>query len=168
MYFSMMPQMLINLYGTPYTYKQVTDITTRVVGSKEIKNNVFLYDYYDIQDGETPEIIADKLYDNPMLHWVILLCNDIIDPVYDWILPQDGLLRHTIATYGIDNISDTHHLEDENGNWVNDDYVGYTRISNFQYEDMENEKKRTIKVLQPIYVNSFVSEIEAKLRNTIE
>ena len=32
-----------------------------------------LYDTYDVKNGETPESIAFKLYDDAELHWVILL-----------------------------------------------------------------------------------------------
>ena len=33
---------------------------------------------------ESPEMIADKLYDDPQLHWVILLVNDITDRYHQW------------------------------------------------------------------------------------
>lgn len=168
MYFSMMPKMLLNLDGDLRSYKLVTDITTRVSGSSEIRKNVFLYDTYDIQDNDTPEIIASKVYNDPQLHWVILLCNDIIDPVYDWLLPYDMLLEHTIQTYGgVENIYKTHHYENENGDWVSADYPNAARITNMEYEERENEKKRTIRILQPTYVTAFVNEVETKLSQQI-
>lgn len=167
MYFEMMPKMLINLYNTAGAYKLVTDITTRVSGSSEIRKNVFLYDYYDIRDNETPEIIADKIYNDPQLHWVILLCNDIIDPVYDWVLSQEQLLAHVSATYGEDNINAIHHYEDELGNWVNANSPNGYAVSNMANAQKENESKRRIKVLQPRYVKQFVSEVETKLKQQV-
>ena len=40
----------------------VKDITQNVRVRKEILANITLYDEYDIRDGETPEIIAEKVY----------------------------------------------------------------------------------------------------------
>lgn len=167
MYFKMMPKMLINLYGDSNSYKLVTDITARVSGSSEIRKNMFLYDTYDVRDGETPEILADKLYGDPQLHWVILLCNDIIDPVYDWVISYEILMQHVIATYGEENIYHTHHYEDANGNWVSDDYPNALRVSNVEYAEQENEKKREIKILQPRYINAFVDEVETKMKQQV-
>ena len=46
----------------------------------KVKTNSLLFDTYKVREGETPEMIADKLYDDPELHWVILLINDISLP----------------------------------------------------------------------------------------
>lgn len=167
MYFEMMPKLLLNLDGAQNAYKLVTDITSRVAGSSEIRKNTFLYDTYDVQDHDTPEIVASKIYNDPQLHWVILLCNDIIDPVYDWVLSYDVLLQHVIATYGEENIYNTHHYENENGDWVSYNYPNAARITNMEFEEQENEKKRRIKVLQPRYVNAFVNEVETKLKQQV-
>ena len=43
-----------------------------------------MYDTYDVKEGETPEMIADKLYDDPELHWVVLMVNDITDRFHQW------------------------------------------------------------------------------------
>ena len=168
MYFSMMPRMLLSLDGDQNSFKLVTDITTRISSSSEIRSNVFLYDTYDVQENETPEIIADKIYRDPQLHWIILLCNDIIDPVYDWLLPYDILLQHVIETYGgIDKIYETHHFENENGDWVSPTYPHAARITNMEYEERENEKKRSIRILQPMYVPAFINEVETKMSEQI-
>ena len=42
----------------------VSDITRNVRFRKDILSNVTLYDEYDIKEGETPEIVAEKLYGN--------------------------------------------------------------------------------------------------------
>jgi hypothetical protein len=49
----------------------VKDITRNIRFRKEILANITLYDEYDIVDGETPEIIAEKIYGNPEYHWII-------------------------------------------------------------------------------------------------
>lgn len=56
--------------------KVVTDITKNVRFRKEVLFNILTYDLYDIKDGETPEIIAEKIYGNPEYHWIIMLANE--------------------------------------------------------------------------------------------
>ena len=45
----------------------------RVKIKTSAKTNIYEYDYYDVQDGETPEMIAFKYYGRPDYHWTILL-----------------------------------------------------------------------------------------------
>lgn len=40
-------------------------------------NAIIDYQYYEIQDGERPDIIAHKLYGSSDLHWTLLLVNEI-------------------------------------------------------------------------------------------
>ena len=63
-----------------------TDIMKRVNVLKSVKDNAFVYYKYDIQDGDTPEMIAEKFYGDPERHWIVLYMNEIIDPYYDWPL----------------------------------------------------------------------------------
>ena len=44
----------------------------------------FDFDYYDVKDGETPEMIAYKYYDDVELHWTIFLVNNIVDYYEDY------------------------------------------------------------------------------------
>ena len=50
---------------------------------QKLKSTVSLFDTYDVKNGETPEIIADKLYDDPKLHWIIMLINNVTDRYHD-------------------------------------------------------------------------------------
>lgn len=163
-----MPLLAMNLYNDINKFKLVTDITSRVSSSKEIRENVFLYDTYDVHDGETPEIIADKIYGDPELHWVILLCNDVIDPNYDWVMPYDVFLAHVTATYGEENYYAVHHYEDEYGNWCDSSTPNSRAVKNIEYEEKLNEAKRQIKLIQSKYINAFVDEVETKLKTQIE
>jgi len=45
--------------------------------------NVIDYTYYELEDGERPDIAATKLYGNPDLHWTFFLVNEI-ENYYDW------------------------------------------------------------------------------------
>ena len=105
----------------PYTYYSLDDVATtqivtnislRVRLSDELKNNFSLFDKYDIKDGETPEILADKFYSNPQLHWIILHTNDILDPRFDWPLTTNNLVLFTQGKYN--NVNAPHHYVDAN------------------------------------------------------
>ena len=61
------------------TFKDVKNLLRRVALNTKVRTNTLIYDTYDVKEGETPESIADKLYDDPELHWVIMIINDITD-----------------------------------------------------------------------------------------
>ena len=86
MYFKEFPQFLYDFkYGDRDTRTSiVTDVTRNVRFRKELLENVSLYDEYDIVDGETPEIIAEKIYGNPEYHWIIMIANGRYDYVTDF------------------------------------------------------------------------------------
>lgn len=68
--------------------KIVKDITANVRIRTQVLSNIAMYDTYNIRDGETPEIIASKLYNNPQLHWIIMLVNEKYDYLNDYPLDQ--------------------------------------------------------------------------------
>ena len=116
MYFKSFPYTLYSLDDIS-TVQVVTNITNRVSLSDEVKTNLSLYDEYDIRDGDTPELVADRFYSNPELHWLILHYNEIIDPRFDWPLDTNNLNRQVASKYA--NVNGIHHYEDANGNYVN-------------------------------------------------
>lgn len=89
----------------------LTDITQNVRVRKNVLEQITLYDEYDMQDGDTPEIIAEKYYGNPEYHWIILLVNQRYDYINDFPLPMYELEQHTINTYGPDQVDNIHHYE---------------------------------------------------------
>lgn len=117
MYFQNFPLSYYSLYDDLSNVKVVTNITARVKLSDEVKNNLSLFDAYDIKDGDTPEIVADKFYNNPQLHWIVLHTNDILDARFDWPLTAENLKKYCEGKYT--NINAVHHYEDANGNQVN-------------------------------------------------
>lgn len=64
----------------------ITDFFRRVhLGSDFSKYSVFLLPYI-VGDGETPEMVSNRFYNNPLYHWVVLLVNGIIDPRTEWVM----------------------------------------------------------------------------------
>jgi len=87
-YFNNFRNIAYSLNDSTGEYNIVTDIFQRVVIRDAIKKNAsFLNDYF-VQEGDTPEIIADKVYGDAELHWVVLLMNDILNPIFDFALSQ--------------------------------------------------------------------------------
>lgn len=101
MYFKDFPQFLYDFnYGDGQIHTSVVrDITRNVRVKKEILSNVVLYEEYDIVDGETPEIIAEKFYGSPEYHWVIMLANDKYDYRKDFPMVESVLQRHIESKY---------------------------------------------------------------------
>lgn len=64
-----------------------TNLLSRLKFLENLKNNTASYFFYDIKaDSETPEILAERFYGSVERHWIILLFNNIIDPIYGWYL----------------------------------------------------------------------------------
>ena len=56
---------------------------------------------YVISEGETPEIIAHKIYGDAEYHWLIMRVNGIMDIKTDWPLTYAQLMQMIEKTYGI-------------------------------------------------------------------
>jgi hypothetical protein len=67
---------------------QVKDILRRVVFTDESYFQDSNYDKYVIRDNETPDMVAQKFYQDPNLHWIIILYNTLIDPFYTFPLSR--------------------------------------------------------------------------------
>lgn len=106
MYFEKFPKILYDYnIGDKLEYKVVTDITRNMRVLKEVLSNVTLYDEYDMIDGETPEIVADKFYGSTSYHWVIMMVNERYDYKNDFVLPTYELEQYIIEKYGYTTIS---------------------------------------------------------------
>jgi hypothetical protein len=139
----------------------VTDIVKNVRFRKEILANISVYDEYDIRDGETPEIIAEKIYGNASYHWIIMLVNERYDYVNDFPLTQLNLETHVKQKYGVNNMYATHHYINEAGYIVNSTEVGAFPISNYQYEENLNESKRRIKIVSKSLINTIIKNFKS-------
>lgn len=94
-------------------YQTATDLMFRLGVINSYRSNLFQYDTYIVKDGETPEILADKIYGDPEAHWLILLANNVVDPQYDWILNYRDFINYIISKYGSVATAKTqvHHYE---------------------------------------------------------
>jgi hypothetical protein len=65
---------------------------------------------YDVQDGDTPEIVAHKYYNDVSRFWIVLYCNEMMDPQWDWPLSYSQFNNYVEGKYG-NNLNDVHHYE---------------------------------------------------------
>lgn len=116
MYFNQFPKIFYDFpQDVTSTQLQIlTDITTNVRIRKEVLENITIYDEYDIQEGETPEIIAEKIYGDPELHWIIMLANQRYDYLEDFPMTSHELDEYCIEVYGADHVNDIRHYERNN------------------------------------------------------
>lgn len=88
----------------------VTNIIARFAFEDTLKENTSIFYPYEVQDGDTPEMIANKFYGSPEKHWIVLLFNNIIDPQYDWPLDQRTLIKHINDKYSANGATHSPYL----------------------------------------------------------
>ena len=148
--------------------KVVTDIMSRVRMRANMKKNVVMMEKYDIQENETPEIVADKHHGSSYYHWVVMLVNDISDVNHDWVKSTRQLQRYLTDKYTEAQLTEIHHYEisQTSGDTTtkieveNSTYPSATGITNYEYEVGLNEEKRSIDLLNNQYLGYFEDEFQ--------
>ncbi|MFZ9301800.1 MAG: baseplate wedge protein 53 [Sediminibacterium sp.] len=78
---------------------KVTNIMRTFSFDSSFKDNASVFYEYDILDGETPEIVSDKMYGSPDFHWIILNYNQILHPQFDWVLDSTSFINFVDKKY---------------------------------------------------------------------
>ena len=156
-------------------FKDVKNLLRRVGIRAKVKSNALLYDTYDVKNGETPESLAFKLYGDAELHWVIMLLNDITDRYHDWPMTEAQFSQFVQDKY--DNVDGTHHYEISQSSGdtsikidvgtSNTNYPSATLITNYEYEQSQQDSKRKIRLLDPAFVADFVEEFKSLMNESI-
>ena len=171
-YFSKFPTMIYDMKNNG-NYKLLPDILRRVKQRNAIKSGQFIFDNYDVIDGEKPEDIAYKWFGDAELHWVILMTNNVTDRYYDW--PMNSVQFQAMLEDKYDNPDGIHHYEltQDSGRTsgqgpndysykveVNSDTTNASSISNREYEEREQDKKRSIRLLNQKFLPAFLEEFD--------
>ena len=177
MYFSSFP---IIQYDPPGNGNPVdmTNLMRRVSVRAKIKQNASMFDTYTVKSGETPESLAYKLYGDAKYHWVILLFNDITDRYLQWPLTErqfDAFLLEKYTTRA--ELDSVHHYEitQESGDGTvkidigtsNADYPSATPITNYEFEEANQNELRQIRLLDPRYLDQFVKEFKNLMKEAV-
>ncbi len=170
MYFDMIPKIYYDTKANG-KYNLLTNLMTRVKLRTDIKNDIYTYDFYNVVDGESPEIIAFKYYDNPELHWTILVANDIIDYYEQWPMSVQKFEEFVKEKY--ENPQAVHHYEitqtsGDTTKTINvgmniTDYGSASAISNYTYEQRLQDEKSQIRLISPRFITQFVDEFRSKI-----
>ena len=154
----------------------------------DLDQAITAFNYYNIKDGVRPDMVAQELYDNSELDWVVLTSSNITNIRNQWPLNHNDLQEYILEKYGSEeNIAKVHHYETRKivdeydrvvipaGLEVDKDfsfqYLNFSKqivkvipsqvvaeITNYQYEVRLNDQKRRIRVLKSEYLSAFISE----------
>ena len=77
-----------------------------------LKDNVLLFNKFVIGDGDRPDTIAESLYDDASLDYVVVLVAGITNIHNEWPLQDYQVYEHTLAKYGSETeMNAIHHYE---------------------------------------------------------
>ena len=167
MYFANFPLIPYDSVGDG-NFKLVTNLMKRVAIRAKVKTNTMLFDTYDVKEGETPEMIADKLYGDPNLHWIIMYVNNITDRYHQWPLSTPQFLAFLNDKYSNPDAAHHYEITQTSGDTTvtidigsdNTSHAGATLITNREYEESRQDTLRSIRLLDQAYVDQFVEEFE--------
>ena len=147
-----------------------------------------LVDYY-IKDGIRPDQVADNVYGDPELDWVVLTSANIINVRDEWPLNSYEIYNYSLNKYG-DDLNQIRHYEttevkDSSGRLIlpKGKVVdsGFTipdpssstatlnpvgGITNYEYESKLNDEKRSIYIISPGYLQVFLNDMKDIMRYT--
>ena len=168
------------------SYLRVKNLFRRVKLRDDL-NNVFTIFYkYQIPEGARPDTIAEEIYGSSDLDWVVILTAGIINLRNEWPLDNRHLYRFVESKYGLENINNIHHYETkevkdskgrtilpsgkrvdstfsmvdpDNANKVNITPNPVIGVTNWEYETLINEDKRSIFLLKRDYLQMYLNDM---------
>jgi hypothetical protein len=164
----------------------VKNIFRRVKLRDDLHNIFTIFDKYQIVDGARPDTIAEEIYGNSQYDWVILVCAGITRVRDQWPLSDKQTYDYAEEVYGED-LNSIHHYETTEikdsknrlilpaGNVVDSNFTipkpgvptatlnPVIGISNYEYEIRKNNKKRSIYVLKPGYLQQVLLDIRKEM-----
>jgi len=187
-YFRNIPNVQYDINGTePNQYRAVTNIMKRVRFRPTVIENISDYYPYYIRDGERPDIISFRKYGTVAYSYLILLINDIIDPIFGWPLNSRQFENYIIAKYGStssayttnkyyyqtiraevartgtsERVPEVKLIVDETTYDALDE--GERSVQTvYEWEVEENDNKRNIKMINP----NFIQDIDAEVKQIL-
>ena len=170
----------------PLKTTKIVNILNRPQIKNKVLGNISSYYPYSVQEQDRPDTIAYDYYGSVSYTWMILLANDIIDPYYDWPIFNKELEAYIINKYGsLQEARDKiHHYElvTREETRIYTETEGYKRllektvsvdkdtydvssltkrtVNCYDYELIENEKKRNIVLID----NAYAKQIQEEFR----
>ena len=92
-------------------FVQTKNLFRRVKVREDLFANFMQFDKYKVVGDERPDNVAQKVYDNDDLDWVVLLSNNIVDLNNEWPLTQFQLNEFLNEKYTPQELVSIHHYE---------------------------------------------------------
>ena len=178
------PSLLNDRQGSGDTVR-VKNLFRRVKIREDYFSNLIEFTKYKITGDDRPDNVAEKVYGNADLDWIVLISNNIIDIKNDWPMSEYDLNVYLSNKYTEDQLVQIHHYEtiewrDRNnqlivpsGQIVDENFkVEYLKgnqivkvspirsVSVFEWELYRNEEKRNINLIETQYVGTVIEEYE--------
>ena len=167
-------------------YLRVKNFFRRTKIRDDLQNVFTLFNKYEIREGARPDTVAEEFYGSAELDWVVIITAGIINVRNDWPLSSKELYDYSLEVYG-DSLNDVHHWETKEikdlngklilpkGKVVNSDFtipnpdvynatinpVAY--VTNYDYEVINNDKKRSIYILKREYLQQFLNDMRNEM-----
>ena len=171
-------------------YIRVKNFFRRVTLREDIFQGLTFFTKYSIKGDDRPDNVANKVYENPSLDWLILLANNITHIPTEWPMSQYDFDKFMLEKYdNYDTLyNGVHHhetIEVKNSNGViivraglevNSDFTqtyydyydaemktksNITRpVTNYEYEEKLENKKREIFVLKQEYLTVVLDDVD--------
>lgn len=109
-YFDTLPKLIkTDAFGNSIV---LTNLMARASVISSLLDNPAVFYTYDIQEGDTPEIIAHKYYSDSYRYWIVLYANQIIDAQWQWPMNNDVFNGYLASKYTEFSVYSTiHHYE---------------------------------------------------------
>ena len=163
-------------------YVRAKNLFRRVKLRDDLQNVFTLFNKYQIPEGARPDIVAEAVYGRADYDWVVLMTAGIVNVRDEWPLSNRDLYRYAENIYGT-QLNAVHHYEttevkDSNGRLIlpsgkvvdsnftipkPDDYTATLNpvigISNYEYETLKNEEKRSVYLLRSDYLQQYLNDM---------
>lgn len=104
MFFSLVPNIEYDVKPINYPFKASDFSTAKNFFRRfELNPDVFSYSIffkkYAVTDGLRVDQVAERTYGDPFFDWVILITNNIINPLFDWPRSEQALRKYCEGKY---------------------------------------------------------------------
>ena len=175
-------------------YSVVKNLFKRAKLRDDIYQNVTFFDKFIIDGDDRPDNVADKIYNDPTLDWVVLISNNILNVQSEWPMSQIDFNTYVTEKYENETVlySGIHHYksrevkttdgsiiipsgervsiaqsvsyyDDASGQHVRETDIAIP-VTNFEFENDLNNKKREIFVLKREYLNVIFDDLDEIMR----
>ena len=194
-YFDLYPDVELPSFSdkrrSSFDYIKIKNLFKRGKIRDDIYGSVTAFSKYVILEGERPDTVARKLYDDEQLDWVVLISSNIINVQDEWPMDQYDFERYLDNKYSREQLGEIHHYETkeirkndiiilQGGLVVDSDFTynyadpkgnnksvnSVESVSYLKYEIDKNDAKRTINVLKKKYIGTIIDDMRQILTYT--